>query len=159
MIIQYSNNLWRISIAMLLISFFNFSCLMVSFFPFCQEPSSLQAFSAEEIDLPVKAFSSEETKMPHKVIYLLFVFKYLRSSIIYWSCYFIFKVVVTNEDNHDEATPNINSNAKALSFVEAGTWHVKLKNRFSRSLWHVIIHYTWTVPFLSFFLTDWLTIG
>lgn len=31
---------------------------------------------------------------------------------------------MTNEDNHDEATPNINSNAKALSLVEAGTQDV-----------------------------------
>ncbi|XWS61186.1 hypothetical protein CRYUN_Cryun07bG0103900 [Craigia yunnanensis] len=58
------------------------------------EPSSFQAFSAEESDLPVKAFCTEETKMPHKVN-------------------------VTNEDNRDEVTPNINSNAKAFSFVEA----------------------------------------
>ncbi|XP_022734566.1 kinesin-like protein KIN-10C [Durio zibethinus] len=62
--------------------------------PLVQEPSSLQAFGAEETDLPIKAFSTEETKM-------------------------LDKVVVTNADNHDEATPNINSNAKALSFVEA----------------------------------------
>ncbi|XVF12519.1 hypothetical protein REPUB_Repub08aG0125400 [Reevesia pubescens] len=62
--------------------------------PLVEEPSHLEAFSAQETDRPVKALSTEETKMPYKV-------------------------AVTNEDNHDEATPNINSNAKALSFVEA----------------------------------------
>ncbi|XVF53585.1 hypothetical protein PTKIN_Ptkin05aG0110100 [Pterospermum kingtungense] len=59
--------------------------------PLVEESSRLQAFSAEETDLSFKAFSTEETKMPYKV----------------------------DEDNHDEATPSINSNAKPLSFVEA----------------------------------------
>ncbi|XVE64243.1 hypothetical protein DITRI_Ditri07aG0085700 [Diplodiscus trichospermus] len=62
--------------------------------PLVKEPSLLQAFSSEETDLPVKAFSTEETKMSHEV-------------------------VVSNEDNRGEATPNMNSNAKAISLVEA----------------------------------------
>ncbi|XWS37853.1 hypothetical protein CRYUN_Cryun19dG0081100 [Craigia yunnanensis] len=67
----------------------NSSGISEAIVPVVEEPSPLkEAFSAEETDLPVKVFSTEETKKPHK-------------------------------DNHDEATPNINSNAKALSFVEA----------------------------------------
>ncbi|OMO71772.1 kinesin-like protein KIF22-like protein [Corchorus olitorius] len=59
-----------------------------------EEPSPLQAVSAEETEKAVKVFSREQTKMPDKVVW-------------------------TNEDNHDEATPNINSNAKAFSCVVA----------------------------------------
>ncbi|KAK6262343.1 hypothetical protein QUC31_008159 [Theobroma cacao] len=62
--------------------------------PPVEEPSPLGALSAEETDVPVKASNTQETKLPDEV-------------------------VVANEHNHDEAIPNIDSNAKALSFVGA----------------------------------------
>ncbi|XP_022737058.1 kinesin-like protein KIN-10C [Durio zibethinus] len=83
----------------------NVSGISEAIIPLVEESSPLQAFSAEEIDMPVKAFSTEETKMPEKV-------------------------VVTHEDNHDEATPTINSNAKVLYFVEADQTKDKENNFF-----------------------------
>ncbi|KAL1069778.1 hypothetical protein V6Z11_D12G288100 [Gossypium hirsutum] len=58
-----------------------------------QEHFPLQAFSAEESDMAVKA-TTQETKILDKV------------------------TVTDEDDNHDKATPNIDSNAKALS-IEA----------------------------------------
>ncbi|XVE58520.1 hypothetical protein DITRI_Ditri04bG0175900 [Diplodiscus trichospermus] len=49
----------------------NSSGISEALVPLLQEYSPLQAFSAEETDLPAKAFSTEETKMPQEVIYLL----------------------------------------------------------------------------------------
>ncbi|XP_040963596.1 kinesin-like protein KIN-10C isoform X4 [Gossypium hirsutum] len=67
-----------------------------------QEHFPLQAFSAEESDMAVKA-TTQETKILDKV------------------------TVTDEDDNHDKATPNIDSNAKALS-IEAADQTIDKEN-------------------------------
>ncbi|KAA3459868.1 kinesin-like protein KIF22 isoform X3 [Gossypium australe] len=87
-----------------------------------QEHFPLQAFSAEESDMTVKA-TTQEIKILDKEHFPLQAFSAEESDMTVKATTqeikILDKVNVTDEDdNHDKATPNIDSNAKALS-IEA----------------------------------------